>query len=48
MYSVTYEIQQGNITLPIIFVKKKDAVQYAVENDITGYTIIRDTDKIYS
>ncbi len=46
LYSVTYELQQGSNVLPIIFVKRKDAVAYAKENGITGYTIIRDTDKL--
>mgnify|MGYP000002787577 CR=1 FL=1 len=45
MYAVTYEIQQGDIILPVIFVKKKDAIQYASEHNITNYTIIRDTDR---
>lgn len=47
MYSVTYEIQQGGVTLPIIFIKRKDAKQYAQEHGITNYQIIRDTDRLY-
>lgn len=46
MYSVTYEIKQGDTILPIIFVHMTDAVQYATENNITNYEIIRDTDKV--
>jgi hypothetical protein len=46
MYAVTYEIQQGDTTLPIIFVRKKDLVAYATDKGITNYQIIRDTDRV--
>jgi hypothetical protein len=46
LYSVTYEIQQNSTTLPIVFVKRKDAVAYAKDNGITDYKIIRDTDRL--
>lgn len=46
LYSVTYEIQQNNRTLPVIFVKRKDAVAYAKENHLTDYQIVRDTDRV--
>lgn len=46
LYSVTYEIQQNSTTLPIVFVKRKDAVAYAQEHNLTDYQIVRDTDRV--
>jgi tRNA(Ile)-lysidine synthase TilS/MesJ len=43
-YSVTWEIQIGDTKLPLIFVRKKDAVAYATEHNITDYQIIRDSE----
>jgi len=45
MYSVTYEIKQGDTTLPIIFVKRTELIAYATDRGITNYQIIRDTDR---
>jgi hypothetical protein len=45
MYSVTYEIKQGDTTLPIIFVTRRELIAYATENNITNYQIITDTDR---
>lgn len=43
MYSVTYEIQQGDTTLPIIFVTRRELIAYATDRGITDYQIIQDT-----
>jgi len=43
-YSKTWEIQIGDTKLPLIFVKKKDAVTYANKHNITGYRIIRESE----
>lgn len=41
-YTLTWQIRQAGTILPIIFVRKKDAVQYASDNSITDYELVRD------
>jgi hypothetical protein len=42
-YSTTWELSQNESKLPIIFVKRKDAVQYANENLVGEYLLVKDT-----
>lgn len=46
MYSVTYQIQQGENILPVIFVTRRELIAYATERGITNYQIIQDTDRL--
>jgi hypothetical protein len=41
-YTLTWQIRQDGIILPVIFVRKKDAVQYASDNNISDYELVRD------
>jgi hypothetical protein len=43
-YSKTWEIQIGDTKLPLIFVKKKDAIAYAAEHNITEYQLIHNSE----
>jgi hypothetical protein len=41
-YTLTWQIRQEGTILPVIFVRRKDAVQYASDNGITSYELVRD------
>lgn len=44
-YSVVWHIKQDGNLLPPLFVRKKDAVAYAIENNLTNYEIVRDSER---
>ncbi len=43
-YRTTYQLAIGDHTLPIVFTTKKDALEYAQQFHLKGYTLIKETE----
>lgn len=41
-YTLTWQIRQEGTILPVIFVRRKDAILYASDNGISSYELVRD------
>lgn len=43
-YRTTYQLAIGDQILPIVFIKKKDALEYVEQLGLKGYTLIKETE----
>jgi hypothetical protein len=41
--TTTYHLYKGDFELPIVFVTKKDALEYAKHFRLKGYTLLKET-----
>jgi hypothetical protein len=41
--TTTYHLYKGDFELPIVFVTKKDALEYAKHFGLKGYSLIKET-----
>lgn len=42
-YTTTYHLYKGDYELPIVFVTKKDALEYAKQFRLEGYSLLKET-----